>query len=175
MTDTNPTESLDAEGMPTGEDHPPGRDIELDEESRMAPREYPVASGSDPAYPVTDAEQGSLESVAERAVRERPDLGGEEFDAGGEGVGGEDGQLEVGEPYVVGSFGASPAAVAAQAIPVDDVAAPPIEDEVADAGRMAADADGVGHPGSQSPGQDHEELGIPAEAAALHEDDGSPR
>ena len=36
----------------------------------MAPRDYPVAAGADPAYPVTEAEERSPESVAEGARRE---------------------------------------------------------------------------------------------------------
>lgn len=76
MTDTNPRNSMEAEGIPdTENDAPPGRDVELHEEGNMAPRDYPVAAGDDPAYAVTAAEEGTQESVAERADRELPDFG----------------------------------------------------------------------------------------------------
>ncbi len=40
----------------------------------MAPRDYPIAAGDDPAYAVTAAEERQQETVAERAAREQPDL-----------------------------------------------------------------------------------------------------
>lgn len=76
MSDSNPREDLDAEGIPDLEDHPPGIDVETDEESPMAPRDHPVAAGADPAYAVTDAEQSRPESVASRSSRELPDVDG---------------------------------------------------------------------------------------------------
>ncbi|MDP9404184.1 MAG: hypothetical protein M3P85_12855 [Actinomycetota bacterium] len=85
MTDTNPRESLDAEGIPDS-DFPPGRDIETEEETIMAPRDHPIAAGGDPAYAVTAAEERARESVAERADRELPDFG----EPGGPGAGADD-------------------------------------------------------------------------------------
>src|SRR3954469_17884829 len=75
MPDTNPSEDLDAEGIPDLEEAPPGIDVELNEEGVMAPRDYSVAAGSDPAYSVTAAEERAGESVADRARRENPDFG----------------------------------------------------------------------------------------------------
>jgi hypothetical protein len=75
MAETNPDENLDAEGMPETEEAPPGIDIETNSEGVMAPRDYSVAAGSDPAYPVTADEQRTKESVAARAARENPDFG----------------------------------------------------------------------------------------------------
>src|SRR3954471_13893419 len=75
MADDNPNEDLEAEGIPALEEPIPGRDVELSEEGIMAPRDHSVAAGSDPAYPVTAAEERTLESVAERAARENPDFG----------------------------------------------------------------------------------------------------
>lgn len=75
MTDTNPAESMDAEGLPVVEEQPPGIDVELEQEGMMVPRDHPVAVGTDPAYPVTEAEQRLPEGVAERADREEPDFG----------------------------------------------------------------------------------------------------
>lgn len=83
MKNTNPGESMDAEGLPTLEDRPPGIDVELDQDAIMVPRDHPVAAGDDPAYPVTPAEDRSVEGVAERAERENPDIGAEELDVGG--------------------------------------------------------------------------------------------
>lgn len=74
MTDTNPQESMDAEGIPET-DLPPGRDIEIEEDTMMAPRDHPIAAGGDPAYAVTAAEELTPESVADRADRELPDFG----------------------------------------------------------------------------------------------------
>jgi hypothetical protein len=73
MPDSNPGEDPDLEGMPMDE-RPPGIDVELDAEGALLPRDYGIASGSDPAYPVTVAEQLAPESVAARAGREVPDL-----------------------------------------------------------------------------------------------------
>src|SRR3954452_2391925 len=61
MTDFNRPES--AEGMPAIEDHPPGIDVETDQEGFMVPRDAPIAAGGDPAYPVTAAGQRNPESL----------------------------------------------------------------------------------------------------------------
>ena len=81
MPDSNPNEDLEAEGMPAVEEPIPGLDIETSEEGIMAPRDYSVAAGSDPAYPVTDAEERTPESVGARAARENPDFGQGDFGA----------------------------------------------------------------------------------------------
>lgn len=83
MKNTNPGESMDAEGLPELEDRPPGIDVELDQESLMVPRDYPVAVGDDPAYPTTHSESRRSEGVAERAERENPDVGAREMSVGG--------------------------------------------------------------------------------------------
>ena len=83
MKNSNPGESMDAEGMPSLEDRPPGIDVELDQESLMVPRNHPVAVGDDPAYPTTPAEDRAVEGVAERAERENPDFGADELGVGG--------------------------------------------------------------------------------------------
>lgn len=83
MKNTNPGESMDAEGLPEIEDRPPGIDVELDQESTMVPRDHPTAVGDDPAYPTTPAEDRAIEGVAERAERENPDFGAEEMGIGG--------------------------------------------------------------------------------------------
>lgn len=83
MSNTNPAESMEAEGLPELEDHPPGMDVELDQETMMAPRDHPVAAGDDPAYPTTAAEDRIPEGVAERAERENPDVGAEDLGVGG--------------------------------------------------------------------------------------------
>jgi len=83
MRNTNPDESPDAEGLPDLEGHPPGMDVELDQESMMVPRDHPVAAGDDPAYPTTAAEERLPEGVVERAARENPDFGAEELGVGG--------------------------------------------------------------------------------------------
>lgn len=83
MKDTNPAESMDAEGLPALEDRPPGIDVELDQDSILAPRDHPVAAGDDPAYPVTPAEGRVAESVVGRAERENPDFGAETGVGGG--------------------------------------------------------------------------------------------
>lgn len=75
MSDYEPDQSLEAEGIPEMYDAPPGRDIETNEEAFMAPRDYPIAVGDDPAYAVTAAEERQQETVAERAAREQPDPG----------------------------------------------------------------------------------------------------
>jgi hypothetical protein len=133
MTDTNPSESLVAEGMPDIEDQPPGMDIDLAEEAQMAPREYPVAAGSDPAYATTAAEERAPETLAERVARENPDVGAEELGVGGGAAGTERRSLEVDDgPTVVGAFSADAGPeVLAEAIPVDDIDVPPLVDEVA--------------------------------------------
>lgn len=74
-TDTNPQESLDAEGLAGTEEMAPGIDIELAEEAEMAPRDHAIAAGDDPAYAVTQAEQRRPEGVAQRASRELPEVG----------------------------------------------------------------------------------------------------
>lgn len=81
--ETNPRESMDAEGLPELESRPPGIDAELDQDSLMAPRDHPVAAGADPAYAVTQAEESTPESVTERAKRETPDAGADELGVGG--------------------------------------------------------------------------------------------
>ncbi len=83
MKNTNPDESMDAEGLPALEDRPPGIDVELDQDSIMVPRDHPVAVGDDPAYALTQAEDRSVEGVAERAERENPDAGADELGVGG--------------------------------------------------------------------------------------------
>lgn len=91
MRDTNPDESLDAEGLPDIEDRPPGITVETDQEGMVAPRDYPIAAGGDPAYPTTAAEQRTPESVADRARREIPDVGADELGVGGGVAGSERG------------------------------------------------------------------------------------
>lgn len=83
MENSNPAESMDAEGLPELDDHPPGIDADLDEESVMVPRDHPVAAGADPAYAVTAAEESTPESVSDRARRESRDVGAEELGVGG--------------------------------------------------------------------------------------------
>lgn len=83
MKNTNPGESMEAEGLPELEDRPPGIDVETDQDSMMVPRDHPIAVGDDPAYPVTPAEERAVEGVAERAMRENPDVGAEEMGVGG--------------------------------------------------------------------------------------------
>ncbi|MDA8296161.1 MAG: hypothetical protein M0004_06180 [Actinomycetota bacterium] len=78
--DENPTESLDDEGMPDLYDQPPGIDVETEQEGMMPPAEHSIATGSDPAYPNTPAEERRGETVAERAARELPDLGEGDLD-----------------------------------------------------------------------------------------------
>ena len=135
MRDTNPCEDLDAEGTAEIEDRAPGMDVELDEESTMAPRDYPIAAGDDPAYPVTVAEERMGESVADRAAREIPDFGA---DSPGEAVDERRELLdEVGEPireggggYVLGAFGnaISPEKAREEAIDADDPLLPPADE-----------------------------------------------
>ena len=67
-------QSLEAEGIPEIDDPPPRRDIEMNEEAIMVPRDYPIAAGDDPAYAVTAAEDRTQETIAERAEREEPDF-----------------------------------------------------------------------------------------------------
>lgn len=83
MRNTNPGESMDAEGLPEVEDRPPGIDVELEQEGMMPPRDHPLAVGDDPAYPTTGAEERAVESVADRAARENPDFGADELGVGG--------------------------------------------------------------------------------------------
>lgn len=83
MRNTNPGESMDAEGLPELEDRPPGIDVETEQEGMMVPRDHPIAAGDDPAYPTTQAEDRAVEGVAERAARENPDFGAEELGVGG--------------------------------------------------------------------------------------------
>lgn len=69
------SERPDSEGMPdVAQDFPPGKDIETSEEAAFLPREHSLAAGSDPAYPVTQAEQDRPEPVSARAARENPDI-----------------------------------------------------------------------------------------------------
>src|SRR3954462_2450991 len=84
MPDDNPNEDLEAEGIPAIEDPIPGQDVETSEEGMMAPRDYSVAAGSDPAYPVTAAEERGQEPIAARAARENPDFGQGDFGRGAE-------------------------------------------------------------------------------------------
>lgn len=83
MKNSNPGESMDAEGLPSVEDRPPGIDVELDQDSMMPPRDHPVAVGDDPAYAKTPAEERAVEGVAERAERENPDVGARDLGVGG--------------------------------------------------------------------------------------------
>jgi hypothetical protein len=83
MRNTNPAESMEAEGLPELEDHPPGMDIELDQESMTVPRDHPIAAGDDPAYATTAAEERAPAGVAARAARENPDVGASELGVGG--------------------------------------------------------------------------------------------
>lgn len=83
MKNTDPAESMDAEGMPELEERPPGIDVELDQDSTMVPKDHPIAVGDDPAYPNTLAEERSPEGVGERAERENPDVGAEMGVGGG--------------------------------------------------------------------------------------------
>lgn len=83
MKNSNPGESMDAEGLPELEGRPPGIDAELEQEAMMVPRDHPIAVGDDPAYPTTRAEERRPEGVAERAARENPDAGAEELGVGG--------------------------------------------------------------------------------------------
>lgn len=75
MSDFEPDQSPDAEGIPDLYDAPPGRDIETNEESFMVPRDYPIAVGPDDTYAVTAADDRAQELVAERGDREEPDFG----------------------------------------------------------------------------------------------------
>lgn len=80
--DHNPSESAEHEGLPeVAQDLPPGKDIETAEEARMVPRDHSLASGSDPAYPVTAEEQRRPETPADRKAREEPDFGEERASA----------------------------------------------------------------------------------------------
>jgi hypothetical protein len=107
MTDTNPSESLDAEGIPDLEDQPPGIDIDLAEEAVMAPREYPMAAGTDPAYARTATEEATPETLADRAAREEADVGADELGVGSGAVGTERLSLEVDDARtVIGSASA---------------------------------------------------------------------
>ncbi|HET9689635.1 MAG TPA: hypothetical protein VFP61_00675 [Acidimicrobiales bacterium] len=83
VPDTNPSESMDAEGLPSLEDRPPGIDVDLEQDGLVVPRDHPIVVGDDPAYPVTPAEQRQTETVAERAARELPDVGADELNVGG--------------------------------------------------------------------------------------------
>ena len=78
--DENPSESLDGEGMPDLYDQPPGIDVETEQEAMMPPAEHSIATGSDPAYPNTSAEERRRESVGERAARELPEFGEDDLD-----------------------------------------------------------------------------------------------
>ncbi len=80
MSDYEPDQSLDSEGIPEMYDAPPGRDIETNEEAFMVPPDYPIAAGEDTTYAVTAAEDRAQETVAERAAREDPDFGEGEMD-----------------------------------------------------------------------------------------------
>jgi hypothetical protein len=140
MADTNAGEDLDAEGTAEIEDRAPGMDVELDEESTMAPRDYAIAAGDDPAYPVTAADERMPESVASRAAREIPDVGedplvdtveewGQPLDEVGEPI-----DDPVGDTYVLGAYGnaVSPDVIREQAIDADDPLVAPTDDESVD-------------------------------------------
>ncbi len=135
MEDTNPAENPDLEGVPDIEERAPGMDVELDQESTMAPRDHPVAAGDDPAYPVTAAEERVGESVAARAARETPDVGRvprvRERSAG-----------DSTERYVVGAFAnrMSQTEASAVAVEADD---PLVLDRTAES--VAAGGEGGGH------------------------------
>jgi hypothetical protein len=73
MADTNPQNSMEAEGIPELEDSPPGHDVDLDEDGLFAPRDRSVAAEGRAGHGVTAAEQRTPETVAERAAREQPD------------------------------------------------------------------------------------------------------
>lgn len=124
MADTNPAESMDAEGLPPLEDRPPGIDVETDQEGLVVPLDHPVAVGNDPAYPVTEAEDRQLESVAERAARETPDFGAEELGVGGGAQTGDQVPPQVlggKEDVVLGAAGGDvPPEVLAEAVEADD-------------------------------------------------------
>lgn len=147
MTGTNPSESLDAEGIPDLEDLPPGMDIDLAEEADMAPREYPVAAGTDPAYATTATEEATPESLAERVAREEPDAGADELGVGGGAVGTERRGLEIDDgPAVVGSASAGTGPkVMDDAVPVDDIHVPPLTDEVVASGQGSAGGPDLGY------------------------------
>lgn len=183
MPDTNPREDLDAEGVPPTEERAPGMDIELDQESEMAPRDQPLAAGGGSGYPVTEAEQRRGEGVAERAARETPGVGAatrppaadeqpvgeldevdEAEDAGGEAAG------------VVGAAGnvVTPGALS-EAVDVDDPL-PPEDDEREVADRVAVrpvDPFGEGLDADHEPEAVSEDLGphdgdATAEEVAMH-------
>lgn len=105
MPEANSAGDMEAEGLPSLEDRPPGIDIETDSEGLVVPRDHPIAVGTDPAYPVTEAEQRQTETVAERAAREIPDVGAELGVGGGAGEG-EPAPQEIGGPdtTVLGAF-----------------------------------------------------------------------
>ena len=165
MTDRNPAESLDAEGMADVEDLPPGVDVETEQEGMFAPRDEPLAAGDDPAYPVTAAEDRTVEGVAERAERETPDAGAAELDVGG-GVPGTEarraanrratiddpGTAEDRPGRVVGAFAAGPGSEDG-AVPEIDATGPP-DDETAAApateGRLIEDPDDGADPDDRS-------------------------
>lgn len=83
MSDTNPAESTEAEGLPPLAERRPGIDAETDSEGMMVPRDHPVAAGSDPSYAVTAEEEREREGVADRAEREQPDVGADDLGVGG--------------------------------------------------------------------------------------------
>ncbi len=80
MSDYEPDQNPEAEGIPEMYDAPPGRDIETNEEALMVPRDYPIAAGQDPTYAVTAAEDRMQETVADRAAREKPEVGEADLD-----------------------------------------------------------------------------------------------
>lgn len=101
MTDHNPAESLDAEGIPEVDEQPPGIGTETEHEGLFPPRDEPLAAGGDPAYPVTAAEDRVVEGVAQRAEREEPDTGAAELGAGA----GASGSRPAGAPRRAGGTG----------------------------------------------------------------------
>ena len=81
MSDYDPDQTPEAEGIPEAYETPPGRNIETNEEAFMVPRDYPVAASEDSVYATTAAEERAQETVAERAGREEPDFGGASIQA----------------------------------------------------------------------------------------------
>lgn len=63
---------LEAEGLPAIEDQPPGLEDDYNQvEGMMPPRDYPVAAED---YGITGEEGRTQEPLAERVLREEPDV-----------------------------------------------------------------------------------------------------
>lgn len=160
-------------------------DIELDQDSEMAPRDEPLAAGGGPGYPVTEAEQRRGEGLAERAARETPGVGAatrppvpDEAPVGGLDELDDAADDEVGRP-VPGVLGAAGNVVGpdalAEAFDADDPLAPDADErQVAD--RVAArPVDPVGEDFDEDHGPEviGEDIGpwdqdATAEEAAMH-------